>query len=127
LADAMDSKSIGPWSVRVQVPPPAPACVIAAKRVLMSRIEQRIFQINEQLAELVGEEERVFEELQFHRHINDDAQRDALVSDHPEDRALARQTGADVARFERAVEEVRARRARLEEKRRKLFDKLRDL
>lgn len=93
----------------------------------MSRTEQRIFQINEQLAELVREEERVFEELQFHRHIDDDAQRDALVSDHPEDRALARQTTADVARFERAVDEVRARRARLEEKRRKLFDKLRDL
>ena len=93
----------------------------------MSRTEKRIFLVNEQLAELAREEERVFEELQFHRHINDDAQRDALVSDRPDDRALARQTAADVARFERAVEEVRLRREKLEEKRQKLFGQLRDL
>ena len=93
----------------------------------MSRTENRIFLVNEQLAELVREEERVFEELQFHRHLHDDAQRDALVSDHPEDRALARQTAADVARFERAVEDVRIRKEKLEEKRRRLFDRLRDL
>lgn len=93
----------------------------------MSRNERRIFQINEELAELAGEEARVFEELQFHRHLHDDAQRDALVSDHPEDRALARQTAADVARFERAVAEVQTRRQKLEEKRSKLFGRLRDL
>jgi len=93
----------------------------------MSRTERRIFQINGQLADLAREEERVSEELQFHRHLNDDAQRDAAVSDHPEDRGAARQTAADVARFERAVAEVRKRRVRLEEKRRQLFNKLRDL
>ncbi|MDF1594473.1 MAG: hypothetical protein P1T08_00055 [Acidimicrobiia bacterium] len=93
----------------------------------MSRTERRIFQMNERLAELEREEAQVFEELQFHRHLNDDAQRDAAVSDHPEDRAGARQTAADVARFERAVAEVQARRLRLEEKRGKLLDRLRDL
>ena len=93
----------------------------------MSRNERRIFQINEELAQLAEEEVSVFEELQFHRHIHDDAQRDALVSDHPEDRALARQTAADVARFERAVVEVQVRRTKLEAKRSKLFGRLRDL
>ena len=93
----------------------------------MSRTERRIFQINEELAQLAEEEASVFEELQFHRHINDDAQRDALVSDHPEDRALARQTAADVARFERAVVEVQDRRTKLEMKRSRLFGRLRDL
>jgi hypothetical protein len=83
--------------------------------------------MNERLAELEGEEAQVFEELQFHRHLNDDAQRDAAVSDHPEDRAGARQTAADVTRFERAVAEVQARRLKLEEKRGKLLDRLRDL
>ena len=127
LADAMDSKSIGPWSVRVRVPPPAHEPRATATRSEMSRKERRIFEINDQLAELAREEERVIEELQFHRHLNDDAQRDAVVSDHPEDRATARQTAADVARFERAVEEVRTRRIKLEEKRRRLLDQLGDL
>ena len=93
----------------------------------MSRNEHRIFRINADLAELAREEEQVFEELQFHRHLFDDAQRDAVVSDHAEDRAAARQIGADVARFERAVAEVQARRAKLERKRQKLLDRLGDL
>ena len=93
----------------------------------MSRRERQIFQINEELAALGREEAQVFEELQFHRHLNDDAQRDAVVTDHPEARAAARQTAADVARFERALHDIGRRRVRLEEKRRKLLDRLRDL
>ena len=50
LADAVDSKSIGPWSVRVRVPPPAHEPRATATRSEMSRKERRIFEINDQLA-----------------------------------------------------------------------------
>ena len=93
----------------------------------MPRLERRILRLNDELVELAREEQEVFEELQFHRHLNDDAQRDAAVSDRPDDRALADQTKADVERFEKAVEDVRRRRDRIEQKRQKLLDRLGDL
>ena len=59
------------------------------------------------------------EELSYHRHINDDAQRDAAVGD-PDDRAFARASERDVARFEAAetrisnkISQVVVRRDRL--------------
>jgi hypothetical protein len=90
-------------------------------------IEAKLFKINDALEALQREEELVAEELRYHRHINDDAQRDALVSDDWQDRTFARNTSADVERFERALADVRSRRERLERKRDKLLARLRHL
>ncbi len=91
------------------------------------RVEARLFKINEEIEALRREEELVAEELRFHRHIDDDAQRDALVSDDWQDRSFARSSSADVKRFEKALAEVRSRRERLERKRDELLGRLGDL
>ena len=90
-------------------------------------IETRLFRINDALEALDREEQLVAEELRYHRHIDDDARRDAVVSDDWHDRSFARNTSADVARFEKALAEVKERRARLERKRAKLLKRLGDL
>jgi hypothetical protein len=90
-------------------------------------IETKLFKINDALEALYREEELVNEELRYHRHIDDDAQRDAVVSDDWQDRSFARNTSADVARFEKALADVAVRRARLERKRDKLLSRLGDL
>ena len=90
-------------------------------------IETRLFKINDALEALDQEERLVNEELRYHRHIDDDAQRDAVVSDDWQDRSFARNTSADVARFERALTEIATRRQRLERKRDKLLSRLGDL
>ncbi len=90
----------------------------------MGRLEQRLFRINDEIAALRRDEERVAEELIVHRHLNDDAQRDAAVSESPIDRADARDTAADVARFESSLASLQKQRAKLEAKRDKLLSKL---
>jgi hypothetical protein len=90
----------------------------------MRRIERRLFRIQDEIAALERAEQLAREELSFHQHLNDDAQRDAAVSDHPIDRADARETAGDVARFERHIATLGRKRARLEEQRRKLLEKL---
>ena len=90
----------------------------------MGRLERQIFRLNDQIAGLRRDEALVTEELAFHRHINDDAQRDAVVSDHPFDRADARETRGDVARFESVIEALQRRRSRLEAKRDRLLRRL---
>jgi hypothetical protein len=90
----------------------------------MGRLERQIFRLNDQIAGLRRDEELVTEELAFHRHIHDDARRDAIVSNHPFDRADARETEGDVVRFESVIEALRERRARLEAKRDRLLRRL---
>ncbi len=90
-------------------------------------IEAKLFKINDAIEALQREEALVAEELRYHRHIDDDAQRDAVVSDDWQDRSFARDTTADVQRFEKAVADVRSRRERLERKRDKLLSRLGDL
>ncbi len=90
----------------------------------MSRLERKIFRLGDQIAAIERQEALVSEELAIHRHLHDDAQRDAVVSDHPLDRADARDTGADVARFERALEDLRLRRLKLVERRDRLLRRL---
>nr|NIR40111.1 hypothetical protein [Actinomycetota bacterium]NIT97825.1 hypothetical protein [Actinomycetota bacterium]NIX52804.1 hypothetical protein [Actinomycetota bacterium] len=71
------------------------------------------------------EEQRLVEaELEYHRHIADDAERDAVVSEHPVDKREAGATAADVRRFERRLEEISRRRSKLVDKRAKLLEKL---
>ena len=88
--------------------------------------ERRVLRINDELVRLRREEQLTLGELEMHRHIDDDAVRDAAVTDSPEDRADARRTGQDVARFERVLERLRQRIANLEERRRRLLARLED-
>lgn len=91
----------------------------------MRRIERRIFQLNDEIAALRNDEQLAAEELTFHQHLNDDAMRDAAVSGSPLDRADARETSGDVARFERHIAKLRGSREKLETKRDRLMRKLR--
>jgi len=93
---------------------------------MAGRIERKLFRLNDEIAALMEEERLVLEELGYHRHIADDAQRDAVVGD-ADDRAFAHEIEGDVPRFERALEGLRARRARLEEKRTELLARLEDI
>ncbi|NOY55066.1 MAG: hypothetical protein GXP34_03680 [Actinobacteria bacterium] len=90
------------------------------------RIERKLFRINDEIERLLREERLVFDELQYHRHIADDARRDAVVGD-ADDRAFARETERDVPRFERALNDLKRRRGNLEEERARLLNKLGDL
>ncbi len=90
----------------------------------MPRPEEKVFRLNDEIAAIEREEALVAEELTFHRHLNDDAQRDAAVSDHPIDRADARGTAGDVARFEDSLRTLAGRKAKLVARRDKLLRKL---
>jgi len=90
----------------------------------MKRIERRIFGIGDEIERLREAERLAREELVYHEHLDDDARRDAAVSDSPLDRDDARITSQDVARARRVVEKLVARRLRLEERRQTLIDKL---
>ncbi|MGD2052125.1 MAG: hypothetical protein PVI35_06585 [Acidimicrobiia bacterium] len=90
----------------------------------MRRIERRLFRLNDQIAALRRDEVLARQELEFHVHLNDDATRDALVSDAPLDRADARETAGDVARFEAHIARLEERRRRLEERRDRLLGRL---
>ncbi len=92
----------------------------------MKRIERKLFQLADEIEALERAEALAAEELIYHEHLNDDTQRDAAVSDSPIDRADARETAADVARFQRHLGDLQVRRRRLEDKRRKLLTKLGD-
>ncbi len=56
-------------------------------------------------------------EFGLHRHLSDDATRDAVVSDLPADRAEARGTAKDAARLQAAWDDVRETIRHLEAKR----------
>lgn len=88
------------------------------------RVERKVFAINDRLEKLNEEEQLVAEELAVHRHLADDAERDAVVSENAADRAEARETAALVARFEREVETLREERISLEQRRSSLLAKL---
>jgi len=90
----------------------------------MKRIERKLFQLSDEIEALDRAEHLALEELNYHLHLNDDAQRDAAVSDHPIDRADARETASDVSRFERHLDQLRSKRSKLEAKRDGLIDRL---
>jgi len=90
----------------------------------MNRLHQRLFRLNERIARLDAEEHQAAAELEVHRHLDDDARRDAAVSGSPIDREDARDTAADVARFGQLVADLQRRRGRLEAKRDRLLARL---
>ena len=83
----------------------------------MGRREERIFRLNDEIAALRRDQQIALDELTVLRHLDDDTQRDAAVSNHAVDRADARETAADVARMEAHVEELRRARDKLERRR----------
>lgn len=90
----------------------------------MGRIERRLFHLADQLRGLDEEEQLVASELEYHRHLADDARRDAVVSGARADALEAGATEADVARFERRLREIARRRSKLENTRAKLLSRL---
>ena len=92
----------------------------------MARLEERLFRLGDEIAALRRDEELAVEESIMHQHLNDDAQRDAVVHDTPMDRADAKETSGDVERMERHIEELRTIRKGLESKRDRLLRRLGD-
>lgn len=90
----------------------------------MKRIERKLFKIGDEIQALLEAERLAREELIYHQHLNDDAQRDAAVSDNPMDRADARETAGDVDRFERHLQKLQDRRRELEAKQARLVGRL---
>jgi hypothetical protein len=90
------------------------------------RVERKIMKLNDQIALLREDLRLLSEELNYHQHLDDDAQRDAAFGD-AEDRALAYETKNDRLRFERLVREVGEAIANAEIRRSGLLDRLGDL
>lgn len=90
----------------------------------MGRREERVFRLNDQIAALRRDEDLAAEELIMLQHIDDDAQRDAAVSERPIDRGDARETSADVRRMEGDVANLGSARENLEQKRDRLVRRL---
>lgn len=88
------------------------------------RITRKLLTVTDRIHTLTAERGQVSSELQWHRHINDDAQRDAAVSDAREDRLEASSTAADVRRFERRLRDIDRDLAKLERRRQSLLAKL---
>jgi len=82
----------------------------------LKRVHRRVFRLNDKIASLEAEIDNAKAELEYHRSINDDAQRDAAVGNYI-DREEAGATAADVRRFESAIARLQAKRDKLVEKR----------
>ena len=82
----------------------------------VKRVHRRIFRLNDKIATLEKEANQVSAELEYHRSINEDAQRDAAVGNYI-DREEAGLTSADVRRFEKTLAELDSKREKLESKR----------
>ena len=91
----------------------------------MKRVHRRLFRLNEEIAKLADEARKVATELEYHRSINDDAQRDASVGNYI-DREEAGLTAADVRRFERTLAHLNSKREALVTKRDRLLTALPD-
>ena len=91
----------------------------------MKRRERKLFSIGDRLDAIERELTLAREELIYHQHLNDDTQRDAAVSGNPIDRADARETSGDVARFAALIRRLELERAELTERRTRLLAKLR--
>ncbi len=92
---------------------------------MVNRLQRRIFRINDRIGAVDREARLVMAELDYHRLINDDAQRDASVGNYI-DREEAGLTAGDVRRFERILGRLADRRRRLANKRDHLLTRLPD-
>jgi hypothetical protein len=90
----------------------------------MRLIERRLLRLNTEIGRVRRELGLVEGELGMHRHLADDATRDAAVTDAPVERAEAREAAKDVARMQTVLEAVRRQLSGLEAKRDGLLDRL---
>lgn len=74
----------------------------------MGRIERKAFRLKDQIVALRQDERRLAAELDSHRDIHDDAQRDAIAG-NADDRVFYGEVKGDLARFERALAKMRDR------------------
>jgi seryl-tRNA synthetase len=88
-----------------------------------ARTHRKLFRLNEKIAQLETEAAQVVAELEYHRAINDDAQRDAAIGNYI-DREEAGATAADVRRFEKALAGLESKRAKLVAKRDQLLRRI---
>lgn len=88
------------------------------------RLSKQLFVVNERLMHLEEEETQVAAELDYHRHLADDAVRDAAVYESSLHRDVADRAMADVGRFERALDDIDRRREVLVAKRDRLLDRM---
>jgi predicted RNase H-like nuclease (RuvC/YqgF family) len=86
-------------------------------------IEKKLFRLNEEIARLRREVELAEGELNMHRHLADDADRDAAVYEGLE-RLESRAAGKDVTALERALDRSRRDLERAEAKRLELLQRL---
>jgi hypothetical protein len=91
----------------------------------MKRIHRRLFAVNDQIAQVERELRLTRSELEYHRSINEDAQRDAAIGNYI-DREEASLTRGDVRRFEKTIEKLTAKQETLLAKQAKLLDRLPD-
>ncbi len=89
----------------------------------VKRIHRRLFRLNKRIASLRREADQVAAELEFHRSIDEDAQRDAAVGNFI-DREEAALTSAEVRRFEEALVHLVDKTTRLIAKRDRLLSRL---
>ena len=82
----------------------------------VKRAHRRIFRLNDRIAALEAEAGQVAAELEYHRSINDDAQRDAAVGNHI-DRQEAGAVAADVRSFEKVLAGINSKIEKLARKR----------
>jgi hypothetical protein len=83
-----------------------------------------IAEVQRQIDDLTREIDQSRAELEMLQHIDDDAQRDAIVSGGYDDRAAAKMTRSDVDRMSKHVRDLDRTRAKLVRKRDKLIAKL---
>lgn len=82
----------------------------------LKRVHRRLFRLNDRIGSLEAEIASAAAELEYHRSINEDAQRDAAVGNYI-DREEAGATAADVHRFEQTIAKLESKRAKLVERR----------
>lgn len=92
----------------------------------MDRQHKRLLRLADELAALTEEERIAREELAFHRHLHDDAVRDAAVTEHPIDRKDARLTLGDVVRMQAHIRRIEQRRVEIQAERQRILDQLED-
>lgn len=86
----------------------------------LKRVHRRLFRLNEKIVKLQEEASQVEAELEYHRSINEDAQRDAAIGNSI-DREEAGLTAADVRRFESTLADLNSTREALVTKRDRLL------
>ncbi len=89
----------------------------------VKRVHRRLFRLGDKIAMLEQEVATAKAELEYHRLIDEDAQRDAAVGNYI-DREEAGLTASDVRRFEKVIAVNEAKLASLTQKRERLLTML---